>query len=929
MMRRLTTLMFLAGLALLLLPGGAAALSCSEPDLIAVVFDNNDINLSPTYGAIFSLRVVLMNPVADQIDAFEFTLTEPGADGNLFKLSETLPPYSINIGNSAGFPAEYVVGCGAPVPASGGQIVLVTMQLMSLQSSQQRDFFISPTSVPSVPGHVAYNRPLDGGNAELRIMNPISGDFALPIARLYPQTPLNYCTFDPLFSVTIAGEGESIVAGVLSGATDGYDDGIDAVDSTPNLQFPRAEWPGTGMHPYRTDLRAPYDPTVTSKVWSFRSTPAAGGGWFVDLSFTPSFPMAAGVGLKLRDFTTGQVVDLMATGLQYSYYSDAPRYFELEIGTVAPAYPALAVDVVASCGSVQTAPALAATDADATDGFDPDTDLPLPAPPPGGYVAASFEHPDWPLGPRFRIDTRSLYDALSTRATWPLLVETDLQGWVQLTFAPDFAAGEGVDLQLQDLTTGATYDLFPTLSYTFYNQGVATARRFLLSIGHSEPPELQPTHRVLPAGWSLVGLPLTPTAGANTLGSVLLQYSPGYAYAYTYARATGYQLASRQATAATGTGYWLGTTAGYDWTMNGARALDGLTVPLANGWNLVGNANWFPGPFEGLRVLHGGNLYTWLDAVAAGLVSADVQSYDAATGAYFDATDLQPWQAYWINALVDGATLRFDWQSFQQLPARLVAPPATAKATGASWRSDLVLTDAQQRTRAVTFGVEAVATAGFDPAFDRPQPPASPAGGPTLSFLHPEWALAAGNGFTRDLVGPSDEPVHWTAALTAPQAGTATLSWQPADWPDGADFQLYFPHENRVAVMSMRHQTSLAVRVGPQPLMVVVRTPDLASAVGDVAAGDYSLSAQPNPFNPATTVSFALPQAGRAEVRLYTVRGELVQVLGGRDYEAGRHQEVWNGHDRQGHAVPSGAYFGRLYVDGQARGKVLRLSLVR
>jgi len=118
--------------------------------------------------------------------------------------------------------------------------------------------------------------------------------------------------------------------------------------------------------------------------------------------------------------------------------------------------------------------------------------------------------------------------------------------------------------------------------------------------------------------------------------------------------------------------------------------------------------------------------------------------------------------------------------------------------------------------------------------------------------------------------------------------------------------------------------------VGPQPLTVVVRTPDLTSDVGDLPmVGDFSLSAQPNPFNPITTVSFNLPQAGRAEIRIYSLRGELVGVLGGHDYEAGRHQEVWNGRDRQGREVPSGSYFGRLHVDGEVQGPVVRMSLVR
>jgi hypothetical protein len=510
------------------------------------------------------------------------------------------------------------------------------------------------------------------------------------------------------------------------------------------------------------------------------------------------------------------------------------------------------------------------------------------------------------------------------------MVETDQSGYVMMNFAPSFAAGAGIGIQLRDLQTGLVLDLFPSLSYTFANYGVATVRRFELIVGAVQPPALNPTSRPLPAGWSMVGLPLAPPAGASTVGDVLLEPSPGHAYAFTYGHYTGYQSAPATATAAPGTGYWLGTTSGFIWTMTGTRLLDGVTVPMANGWNLIGNANWFPGPFEGLVVIQNGASYDWLTAVQMGLVSADVQSYNTSSGLYFDAIDLQPWQAYWVNALVDNISLRFHWENFQQMPARLVAPPATAKANTNDWRTDLVLTDAQEKVRSITFGVESLATAAFDPMYDRPMPPASPDGGPSLSFQHPDWNLAAGSAFTRDLVGPGEEPVRWTVAMTAPKAGKATLTWDSSNWPEGVDYQLYFPHENRVVVMSMRRQNSLSVDVGPQPLSVVMRTPDMTSGVDDLpAVGDFTMSVQPNPFNPVTTVSFDLPRAGRAEIRIYSVRGELVDVLGGQDYEAGRHQEVWNGRDRQGRDVPSGSYFGRLHFDGEVQGDVIRMSLVR
>ena len=85
----------------------------------------------------------------------------------------------------------------------------------------------------------------------------------------------------------------------------------------------------------------------------------------------------------------------------------------------------------------------------------------------------------------------------------------------------------------------------------------------------------------------------------------------------------------------------------------------------------------------------------------------------------------------------------------------------------------------------------------------------------------------------------------------------------------------------------------------------------------------------PNPFNPRTTMFFELPEAGDAEVRIYSLRGELVATVGAGHYAAGRHEAVWEGGDRRGRPVPSGTYFARLWVGGRERGGVLSLSLVR
>ena len=68
----------------------------------------------------------------------------------------------------------------------------------------------------------------------------------------------------------------------------------------------------------------------------------------------------------------------------------------------------------------------------------------------------------------------------------------------------------------------------------------------------------------------------------------------------------------------------------------------------------------------------------------------------------------------------------------------------------------------------------------------------------------------------------------------------------------------------------------------------------------------------PNPFNPATSIRFSLPQAGRTTVRIYDLAGRLVKTLVDEDLAAETHVVQWRGRDESGRAAPSGVYFYRV-----------------
>jgi len=84
----------------------------------------------------------------------------------------------------------------------------------------------------------------------------------------------------------------------------------------------------------------------------------------------------------------------------------------------------------------------------------------------------------------------------------------------------------------------------------------------------------------------------------------------------------------------------------------------------------------------------------------------------------------------------------------------------------------------------------------------------------------------------------------------------------------------------------------------------------------------------PNPFNPRTTLRFALPaDAARVRLDVYDVQGRRVRILHDGALAAGEHTVVWNGMDDRGRDLPSGVYVCRL-TDGRHRAS-MRTTLLR
>ena len=75
---------------------------------------------------------------------------------------------------------------------------------------------------------------------------------------------------------------------------------------------------------------------------------------------------------------------------------------------------------------------------------------------------------------------------------------------------------------------------------------------------------------------------------------------------------------------------------------------------------------------------------------------------------------------------------------------------------------------------------------------------------------------------------------------------------------------------------------------------------------------EFAVNVYPNPFNPSTTISYDLPEAGPVTVVIYDVLGQQVRRLVSQVTSAGRYSIQWDARDNQGRGVASGVYIAKV-----------------
>ncbi|MEC9106390.1 MAG: T9SS type A sorting domain-containing protein, partial [Candidatus Neomarinimicrobiota bacterium] len=81
----------------------------------------------------------------------------------------------------------------------------------------------------------------------------------------------------------------------------------------------------------------------------------------------------------------------------------------------------------------------------------------------------------------------------------------------------------------------------------------------------------------------------------------------------------------------------------------------------------------------------------------------------------------------------------------------------------------------------------------------------------------------------------------------------------------------------------------------------------------------------PNPFNPTTSISYAIPNAGKVTLVIYDMMGREVRTLVDNNMDAGYQSATWDATNNLGNPVGAGVYIYQIQADGFTQSKKMIL----
>lgn len=324
---------------------------------------------------------------------------------------------------------------------------------------------------------------------------------------------------------------------------------------------------------------------------------------------------------------------------------------------------------------------------------------------------------------------------------------------------------------------------------------------------------------------------------------------------------------------------------------------------LEPGWNQVANPFPFDIAWADIKFDDNGNI---VDSDNATVVYPEPFAYN---GGFAAATVIYGWDGVFIYAEKAGVNMLWPYREAGTLVAApsKETPPIAASAT--SWQIELSLEANDGIDRSNFAGVHTGALDGPDcyDQYDPPPPPDAPQLSFELSGNQPPLRCA-------DFRAPYNDGAEWQVVIYKAEDRKLTINGLNNIPPDMEAWLILDIGQT----INLDDNRTIALPNDVTSARLIIGTSEYASKeVSEALPDDYALYQNfPNPFNPTTTIRYALPADGHVRLEIINLLGQVVTMLVDEKRSAGVHTVDWDGRDGGNQSVASGIYFYRL-VSGQ------------
>ena len=376
---------------------------------------------------------------------------------------------------------------------------------------------------------------------------------------------------------------------------------------------------------------------------------------------------------------------------------------------------------------------------------------------------------------------------------------------------------------------------------------------------HYAPRTLYPVS----TGWNLLSLPFDVV---NHIKDAIYPTALSQAFKYE----NGYKTFD---TIPNGIGYWLKFGPGQNIPMGGNVRLND-TILVTGGWNIVGTLS-LPVQIGTIQQLPDNN------------VTTNYYLYD---GGYHPAvTTLDPHKGYWVRTKASGKLV------FTTSVSKQYSPTPQSTMNLLNELNTITINDKAGSNQTLYFGKDEN-IGQYTQVFELP--PTPPSG--LFDARFSSGTMVATTPFNND-----DAMITVQGAVYP-----LRISWNMKEKDEA--YLLSVGMDGSIA-QNLGLQTSGTITIESPKVNVFHLKQKRTITSERQLPKDFQLEPNyPNPFNPATTISYALPTEAVVKIQIFNLIGQQIAELVNKTQSAGRYTIVWDANSFAKMELPDGIYFYRL-----------------